>query len=371
MKKRIAILLVLVMVLASFAAIATSCKKSTIIEGDYTYNDYMAGSPDTWNNHTWETSDDSYILAYTDVGLYNFQLNSTKDGYDIVPEMAAAAPVDVTNEYAGNDNFGVPANATAGYAWKIALNKDAVWQNGVQINADTYIYSMQQQLSQQMLNRRADSWYAGDLIIANAKNYLYSGQEAYSSLADKGFDSVEAAYAAGYTTVYCDFVNFWGGTGPDGEQYLPIDSDLIVDDGAEPFPASEIYNDYLAPGAPYESYIGDYLFVKDSTPVTTWDQVGLLKTGEYEITLVLQKPITQLFYVYYNLSGNWIVYEELYEACKQQSGDLIVSTYGTSVETTMSYGPYILSEFQADKQFTLTRNETWYGYWDGQHAGQY
>lgn len=41
------------------------------------------------------------------------------------------------------------------------------------------------------------------------------------------------------------------------------------------------------------------------------------------------------------------------------------------MENTVSYGPYKLSSFELDKEYTLTRNDNWYGYHDGNHVGQY
>ena len=37
----------------------------------------------------------------------------------------------------------------------------------------------------------------------------------------------------------------------------------------------------------------------------------------------------------------------------------------TSLDTSISFGPYRLSYFEADKQITFTRNPNWYGYTDG------
>ncbi|HHX21837.1 MAG TPA: hypothetical protein GX722_08610, partial [Clostridiales bacterium] len=69
----------------------------------YTYNTAMTamGGGLDWNPHTWETSDDDIIRSYITSGFYTFALNSTKDGYSVIPEMAAEFPVDVTAEYVG------------------------------------------------------------------------------------------------------------------------------------------------------------------------------------------------------------------------------------------------------------------------------
>ena len=243
-----------------------------------------------WAPHTWETADDNYILQYTSMGFYDLVLDAAGTGFTIVAEMATEAPVDVTKDYV--NQFGIQPGETA-RAWKIRLNENACWDNGEKINADTYIYSYQQLLDPKMMNRRADSLYAGDFAIVGAKDYLY-GQ-------------------------------------------------------------------------------GD------------WESVGILKTGEYELTLITTAPIGDPdFYVPYNLTSTYLVYQPLWEKCKRgfdkdgrpvsADSDAAVSAstnYCTSLDTSISYGPYKLTFFELDKQITLTRNENWYGYHDSRHLGQY
>ena len=89
------------------------------------------------------------------------------------------------------------------------------------------------------------------------------------------------------------------------------------------------------------------------------------------------------FYVPYNLSGNFLVKKDLYEACKsffdaegqpvdnEEAAATVTTTYCRSLENTVSYGPYMLTSFQLDKEYTLSRNENWFGYHDGRHLGQY
>ena len=86
----------------------------------------------------------------------------------------------------------------------------------------------------------------------------------------------------------------------------------------------------------------------------------------------------------YNLSSNWIVHKDLYESCQTwynaageevEAGSAdavsITSNYCTTIETSISYGPYDLTTYQLDKQLTFTRNTTWFGYHDNKHLGQY
>ena len=58
---------------------------------------YLETKPKTWNTHDWETNDESYIPAFCEMGFYDLQLNEAKNGYEIVTEMAAEMPKDVTS----------------------------------------------------------------------------------------------------------------------------------------------------------------------------------------------------------------------------------------------------------------------------------
>lgn len=348
----------------------------------YTYNEYLAGSPKTWNPHEWESSTDSYIMGYTQIGLYDFKLNESRDAYEIVPEMAAEFPVDITTEYAGNTDFGVPADAKTGYAFKIKLNEKAVWENGDIINADSYIYSMQQILNPEIKNYRASSYYSGTMTISNSEAYykqnspIYTNitvDGAYRQVEDKDMkfsltkevvffgDSAKSYYEGGSTAEFTD------AAGNDlYKKYSEKDYYDLTDEAKK-----DLLTIAAAFGDSNQEAYKEFCFTFDGlSPAVDWSKVGLIKTGDYEITLVLSKPITD-FYLKYNLSSNWLVHEKTYEANKKQTGDIIKTSYGTSVENTISYGPYKLTEYQTDKQITMAKNENWYGYSDGKHEGQF
>lgn len=358
----------------------------------YTYNDYLGGTSGMdWNPHTWETSDDSLLLDMQTVGFYAFYLNADKTGYAIVPEAAADYPVDVTAEYVGQ--LGVK-EGEANKAWRIALNPDMAWMDGTKITADDYIYSMQQQLNPKMLNRRADSYYAGDMVVYNAKNYLYAGKTTY----DKITVSAEELIAAG-ETVYIDWKDMWGMAGAgsvDAEgnaapQYVSIADETLYRDPAVAEGEAEawisgkyMYDNYLAAGQVYAGYQTTYMYTAKIAEGATWDEVGLKKIDDYTIDLILEKPVEEAaFYMPYNLSSNWLVKKDVYEACKsfynadgvsvatEEEAETVTTTYCTSPETNVSYGPYVLSTFEMDKQIVFTRNDSWYGYHDGKHLGMY
>jgi len=408
MKRRLicalALLLIAVMVLP-----LASCGKPNVEQfvGNYTYKDSVTTLSANWNPHTYQTSDESYPISFLTSGLYSFIYNDElnpvdgKDpyaGYVIVPEMAAAMPKDVTEKVKKDyPQFNIPESADKGYAYEIKLNKDAVWEDGTPINADTYVYSMKALLDPIMKNYRAvDQFGAATLSFAGAENYHYQGQTIITdnyvsgnyTKADltKGSDGVYVNEDGLKMYVNVNYDNEYLGdplkayVDAYGDQYFDTSRwdelvALMDEDGLVPL-TDETYEMILTTvtGNPNwgedESYIPNYLaFVKTyADNVSFEDTVGVIKTGEYEITIVLDKALAG-FQLLYNLSGNWIVYEDLYESCKKQidGTDAWTTTYNTSKETTMSYGPYKLVDYQADKSMRFEKNETWYGYTDGEH----
>ncbi len=373
-------------------------------EPTYTYLDSVSTMATNWNPHTYQTSDDAYPADFLRVGLYSFIFNDElhpvegKDpytGYVIVPEMAASEPVDVTEQVkAEHPEFNIPESATSGYAYTIDLNPNAVWEDGTPINADTYVYSMQRLLDVNLLNYRASDYYAGDFCIAGAEGFANSGLVSkldngiYSNYnvedLTKGEDGVYYTPDGGMVYIAIDYALDWcgGNTLKDyvdayGTAYFDVTNwDALValmdEDGLIP-----LTDENLALFTPVtcgnpawgetEADLFNYYIFDQAYAEVDYSTVGLYKTGEYQITLVLGKSLSG-FYLLYNLSGNWIVYEDLYESCLKEENGVWSSTYNTSVETTLSYGPYKMTEYQTDKHMRFEKNETWYGWTDGQHV---
>ena len=378
----------------------------------YTMNDYLSGTSNMiWDPLNWETSDDSYVLGYLSDSMVTFALNATADGWAVEFSMATKYE-DVTSEYVGQ--FGV-AEGDYGKAWKFTLNPDACWENGTPINADTYIYSAQQQLHPLMNNRRADSLYAGDAAIFGAKNYYYQGkttklENATSSstftygVADlvKGDDGAyyNAEGKPVFIAVSAPLANWLGGNsladyvGAYGEAYFnmenwealagAVDANgyVALTDETMGWLTSVISTDAWGENADNVPF---YLYYEASFAAYDWENVGIIKTGEYEIVMITTAAIENPnYYVPYYLGSATLVYPELWETCKSYydadgnavgvDSDKIASIttkYGTSLDTTISYGPYKLTYFELDKQIKFERNENWYGYKDGKHLGQY
>lgn len=254
-----------------------SSKKEVSRSQKFTYHT-NSSTLQTWSPTDYTMGSEGSVLELTVMPLYDFAMNKDQDGYDIVAEMADGEPVDVTLEYAGNELYGIPSDATEGWAWKVNLNKNAVWDDGEKIDSSAYEYSLQQFLNPKMKNFRANTFCAGTMDIVNAQEYY------------------------------------------DGE--------------------------------------------------ISWDKVGFVKNDDYSFTLILTKQITP-FMFYYSSASIILLKKDLYESNKKQTGDIEKSAYCTSVQTSASYGPLKVVEYQADKYIHLEKNESWYGWTDGRHKGQF
>lgn len=149
----------------------------------YTYNTYLSTSPSKWNVHNWETSDESYIQSFTESGLYEVVLNAKKNGYEFVSEMASAMPVQIDpgelseSEYDDLvEKYFPTGNPSLGQIWEIPLRETAKWEDGTPITSADYVESMQLLLDPKYANYRADSYYKGNFVIANAENYYKNGR---------------------------------------------------------------------------------------------------------------------------------------------------------------------------------------------------
>lgn len=341
---------------------------------------YSSSISHTWNPHTYESSEEADLFAYITMGLYEFVLNDTKDGYDIVPELAAEMAVDVTKDYVGQ--FGVTAD-DEGKVWKVVLNQAAKWENGDPIKASDYLYSMKALLDPNYRNYRASSFTSSDGELFGAKKYFNAAQaNIFTPVADK-FDSIAEAEAAGYK-VYFDAVNFWGAMNVDDiegnvdGQWVPWDSEAGIDDGESgddpaEWPSSKAivtnYINYLMSDS-YKDYLC-YRVVNEDVGYTWEDGVGFFTKGDYEIYFALVNSVDD-FYFYYSVQGfPFLVHQATYEKCLKETEGLWTSSYYSSMETTISYGPYKMSEYQQDKKIAWTVNENWYGWTDGKHDGLY
>ena len=343
----------------------------------YTYNTALTVFPTNWNPHTYQTTTDNEILSYISEGFYSFDYNETKDGYKLVPQMATAEPTDVTADYVGK--FGIVEGDTA-KAWKITLRDDLCWEDGTAIKAQDFVTSAQLLLNPQAGNYRADSLYSGSMTVVNAKNYLYNGQYVYqTALSESGATSVVKGEDGFYTTEEGNAVvvklnddcAFFGGPIADYVDYFGEDY-AVLEAAADAKGIVKVNDEVLTVldtlcktiGGGYENEWFELCFIGEQYPEMDFSEVGIFATADNELVIVLEKPLDG-FYLLYNLTSSWLVNEELYKSCETITDGVYNNTYGTSAETTISYGPYKLASFQADKQYVFERNENHYDVKDG------
>ena len=394
MKKKILNTLCLGLVGVTTVAFAASCGDKTDDSGNttnatYTYNATYSGdfSSGGWDPLTWQLSNDDVPLSYTSCGLYAFNLNSTKDGYNIDPELAAAMPVDVSSQY-GYD-------ANSGYAYKVQLREDAYFDNGVQITAQTFVDSYKLLIDSAYNNYRATTYEADGLVIKNSTLYHYQGQTALTAVSDvvsmdslaenKGVDNdanvktkayysgLENSFGADKATIQADFPEFKDEAfSVDGYINLGSTYDTAYANYVK-LATKYVGSDYASK---FEGWFPDEAFVYYTYPERTeeWfesaDGVGVKATGTYELTLVLGSPLNT-FNFEYNLSSTWLVEPEAYKSMTTTASDgTKSSTYNKTAATSVSYGPYKMSTYTTT-EYTLEKNKNWFGYTDGNHEGQY
>ena len=405
----------------------TACKKTDVAES-FSYNFSMSVFPTNWNPHELKTDADAVIAEYTTSGLYAFDFNDTRDDYLLVPEAAAGEPVDVTSSYVGEWDI---IEGESGRAWEIPLRKDLRWENGESITAQSYVNSLELLLQPQAENYRADTVCGGTLAIVNAENYLYSGSHAYAeSLISSDFSGYiamdEFAFdeETGVATadgkdfaVILDALTTWDPENTleehfEAEEICFYDLIEVVDDNGETTLApaegatnmfdemkraengdgavvlTERFIGYLqlivarlhgyVSVESYAEYVGDYaytewqelVFVGEDHETTDFSQVGIRALANGNLLLVLEKPTTS-FYLKYDLTSTWLVNETLYKECERYVDGTYGNAYGTGVDEYMSFGPYKLTYFEADREIRLEKNEEWYGYGDKANEGLY
>ena len=365
----------------------------------YTYNTALTVFPTNWNPHTYQTATDNEILGYISEGFYTFDYNETKDGYKVVPQMATGDPVDVTSQYVGK--YGIEEGDSA-LAWEIPLRSDLCWQDGTAIKAQDFVTSAQLLLNPKAQNYRADSLYSGNMTIVNAKNYLYQGQYAYETFmispayGDDEYIPMDKIVkdADGYyftpdgkgIAVKLSSAGSWGSTAIQryGEagyfKVGDVDYYEVLKNGADANGVVKVNDEvvnalrmFIVNGNGYESIEdyeakkGDYAKVEwqemsylgEEFPAMDFSEVGMFATADDKLVIVLEKPL-EGFYLLYSLTSSWLVHEELYKSCETETDGVYNNTYGTTVDKTMSYGPYKLVDFQADKQYVFERNDLHY-----------
>ncbi len=372
----------------------------------YTYDTNLTEFPTLWNPHTYQTSTSSSIMSYVSDSLYSFDYNEDETGFAIVPSMAAEEPIDITADYVGQ--YGIAEGDTA-RVWKMVLRQDLAWEDGTPINANSFVESAKRLLDPVAKNFRGDSLYSGSVQIWNAESYMKQGRYAYGNLlAAASSDDLSLYYTddafvaneAGQLTVNGGDVWF----GPDmGSNWSSNPLGLYYEYGYFNEANAQLWNDVIVANTNESGYVpvteevkavlqnivaqlheyadveayaaaeGDYAYVEwqeccflgQNYAAMDFSEVGIFALSDYELVYVLINPSSG-FELKYGMPDGYLVYTELYDSLASVDEEgLYTNTYGTSAETTKSYGPYIMKSFQADKEIHYVRNDNFYDVKDG------
>lgn len=391
MKKTLAMVLALCMALTGLVAFAEEADT-------YTYNAYMSAFPTTWNPFQYQTATDGTMVDYMTDGFYGFDFNEDFDGYVMVPRMAVDFPTDVTADYVG-EQWGIAEGETA-RAWKITLRDNLAWNDGTPINAYDFEKSAQMLLDPNVANYRADSYYSGNLVLVNSQGYVYSGRtveyqenntnSVRYTVADltKGEDGVyvtaqgKPVYIA-ITAGLSDWLNgnsLQAYVNAYGDAYFGMENWealLALANEAGYAPLTDESMAYLVSviatnpnWGESEENVPDYLAYDYVNETVDWANVGFKAVSENEIVLILEKPL-EGFFLHYALTGSFLVKEDLYKSLEKNTEGVISNSYGTTLETTASYGPWMLTKYQTDKEIEFAKNPYWYGYSLPENEGLY
>ena len=364
-------------------------------KGEYVFNTTYSGnfSKGAWNPLDWQNNLDSQPLGYTTQGFYAFNFNENYDGYTFDPEMATADPVDVSAEYAGKYN--VPADAAAGdgYAYTISIREDIKFDNGHAVNADTFIESYKLLIDAAYDHYRATSYESSGFSIANSANYHYKGQTTLVASSKVASLDGLAAYSDIDTDANVKEKKYWvnldnsfGVEKADLQKAFPeFTDDAFTSDGAY----VNLGSTYAAAYAKYcevciaaglgeyqdkfEGWFPNESFVNYTYPELTEDwfdqNVGLKKIDDYTLLVVLDQSV-DLFSFKTQMSSIWLVDPVVYKAKTTVVDGKKTSSYNHTVEDAVSYGPYKMATYTTT-EFSLVKNDSWYGYTDGKHVDQY
>ena len=360
-------------------------------EKTYTYNTYTSLSPSNWNELTYQDNNDTQIMSYIGSSFYTYDFKYDANG-EIVPGdfvmqySAATALEDVSDKV--DAKWGVPAGKK-GYAYKITLRDDLKWENGDPIKAEDFVYTMKEQLAPEFQNYRADSFYVGSLVLVNAENYVKQGQTTQAAvstvMANNGYATIADFVAAqGNEQTYVNWSYSFGDTYVDGAWTGSaadevVASNLTVAEMYQLF--SETVISWGADQATADAYFVAEVYLDYTFPAVDFSEVGIYAESDTEIVIVLANALDLLkadgslsYKAAYNMSSLPLVHKATYEANKVAPTDgntLWTSTYNSTKESTMSWGPYRLESFESGKEYVMVKNENWYGYNMKEYEGQY
>ncbi len=385
-----------------------SCHGPREGEGEFTYKTYTAALATNWNPHTWETNADNGVLSYLSEGLVSLSIkDSSKGEHQWVYDMATSIE-DVTRSKSSDLlKYGVfktqeevdeyfkklKGDNKGQIVYQIKLRDGLKWEDGTAITADTFVESGKLLLDPTLKNYRANLFYSGESALAGARGYFYQGLQLFtdnklsegvyqisdesalelkdgvyvqkgSGLRVKFVLGSPLSHLSGYS--FKDYVDAYG------EKFF----DMTVWDKLVALADKEtlelnitveslaLFKELLTNSTAWEEKADDwvnYVYVENVYPEVTFDTVGLYKVDDLTFVYVMENPL-DIDSTLTSFTSTWLVHKPTYEKFLDKSASPFKTTYGTSLESTVSYGPYRLESLQASKQMVLVKNENWWGY---------
>ena len=429
MKKNIKSILMMVLCLVMVASMVVACKPKDPTPTPVTpatfkkaeYNTTTTTMPSNWNELTYQDNNDTQIMSYIGSSFFDYDYkfegdkkynedgSINKEGIVVgayTTNFSAATKLeDVTSTVDAKWGYTAAQKAEGGYAWKITLRDDLKWDDGTPITAADFVYSMQQQLDPAFMNYRGNTFY-DTLRIKNSRDYFFQNEDGvYTPLASLGYNTNQEAIDAG-KEVLIDVWSAWGAegylseTGETCPQWLPVTEEVVyylmdpetgkpaVDENGDLVDYASgkyVYDTYMSmsdyepefqPNGGYAYMISIYVESRE----TSWDEVGIYADGNAIVVCLdkayalLQEDGSLSYQAAYYMASLPLVKKDLYEANKVapvEGATLWTSTYNSSLESTASWGPYKLVEFEAGSHYKLVKNDNWYGWNMDQYKNQY
>ena len=405
-QKKLLMLIAMVLVVVLCASVLTACKKDKG-NGDgnvtkpgtgwedakmYTMREYTSQMPSQWCTILSSDNVNNTMESYFTSAFYEFNYKFDADG-KIVPgaytvEYSAATKLeDVTKKYAGK--YGLAADAEKGQAFAMTLRNDLKWDDGTPIKAADFVYTMTQQLSPKYLFATASNYYSGNYVIHNAQNYVKQGQKgmfpAYSVMKEYNVaDDAKLIYSTtnsrvaekGFTPE--NIVALFGIEGMTVEKINALNGKSLADI-KKAAALNETWEALLGAWKTDPNEELDFFETEYEYPAMDFSEVGyFVGDNEYELVMVIDGTLNpldaegNLTYEAGYYFSNWpLVKKDLWERCEDQSKTPYANSYCTTQEKSASWGPYKLTNYQDQKNYTVSRNDKWFGYGLPQYANQY
>ena len=325
------------------------------------------------------------VLSYTQDSLYTYDYNENKTGYQFVPAMALSMPVEVPLTAELAQKWGFEADEDGNYPqhhiWKIPLRTDLKFDNGDPITAQTYVQTLHRLLNKDANYNNVHNLYASLVVIKNIEKYLRQNQDivhsasnlytswddATNAHADDLVFSIENSYIGNwlYSLYGIGYINQYDGYNGLYSTVVGVDRELL--DALTGKTWTEISADaeltskwktVLASWNPAPNEELHFFIVEDKTEAITLEQVGIYAENDHTLVLVLDKPLDSLVLV--SQLKLPLVHIETYDSCTKVENGVFTTTYGTSVDTYVGYGPYKLTVYEEGTVLQFTRNQHWY-----------